>query len=35
MLKLGMEEYLELKMYYNNNNNNVFFLTIILNKHFN
>lgn len=33
MLKLGMEEYLELKMY--NNNNNVFFLTIILNKHFN
>lgn len=34
MLKLGMEEYLELKMYYNNNNN-VFFLTIILNKHFN
>lgn len=34
MLKLGMEEYLELKMY-NNNNNNVFFLTIILNKHFN
>lgn len=32
MLKLGMEEYLELKMY---NNNNVFFLTIILNKHFN